>query len=149
MPLFAVHISADVLSAPCMLLGFILLGGFLVIGLFRLQEDEVARVGLMSAAFFVASAIHVSLGPTSVHLLLNGLVGIILGRRAGVAIPVGVTLQAALLGHGSLATIGVNSSVMLVPALLARPLFRGLVGGWRPRLGDGLLAIGCVLDPWS
>src|ERR1051326_3329380 len=95
------------------------------------------------------SQIHVSLGPTSVHLLLTGLVGMILGRRACVAIPVGVTLQAALLGHGSMATIGVNSCVMIVPTLLARPMFQALMHGWRMRLGDGFLAIACLLFPLS
>src|SRR5947209_7947187 len=122
-PPLAVHISADVLSGPAMLLGYVALAGFLALGLFRLHEDEIARVGLMSAAFFVASSIHLPLGPTSAHLLLNGLVGVILGRRAGVAIPVGLLLQAMLLGHGSLGSLGVNSCVMVLPALLARPLF--------------------------
>lgn len=35
----------------------------------------------MTAAFFVASLIHVPIGPTSVHLLLNGLLGVVVGRR--------------------------------------------------------------------
>ena len=41
----------------------------------RIREDEIPRVALVTAAFFVASLIHVRVGPTSVHLLLNGLVG--------------------------------------------------------------------------
>src|SRR5207249_1854400 len=59
----------------------------------------------------------------SVHLLLNGLVGVILGRRAALAIPVGLFLQAALLGHGGVLTLGVNSCVMTLPALLASQMF--------------------------
>jgi cobalt/nickel transport system permease protein len=81
---------------------------------------------VLTAAFFVASLVHVRVGPTSVHLLLNGLVGVVLGWRAGLAIPVGLFLQAALIGHGGFTTLGVNSVVLTVPALLAWGLFAGL-----------------------
>src|SRR5947208_188022 len=124
---FAVHISANVLSAPTLVLGFAGMIVLLAVGLFRLREEEIARIGLLTAALFVASSIHVPLGPTSVHLLLNGLAGVILGRRVGVAIPVSLLLQAWLLGHGDLSTLGVNSCVMALPALLARPLFLSLL----------------------
>src|SRR5437868_1583118 len=77
----------------------------------------------MTAAFFVASLCHVNLRVTSVHLLLNGLVGVILGRRAALAIPVGLFLQAALLGHGGLMALGINSCILLLPALLAWQMF--------------------------
>src|SRR5205823_3097161 len=66
---------------------------------------------------------HVRVPPTSVHLLLNGLVGVILGRRAALAIPVGLFLQAALLGHGGFTSLGINSLTMVLPALLAWQLF--------------------------
>ena len=72
----------------------------------------------------MASSIHVKLGVTSVHLLLNGLVGVILGRRAPLAILIGVTLQALLVAHGGVTTIGVNASVQAIPALACWGLFR-------------------------
>ncbi|HLQ45692.1 MAG TPA: energy-coupling factor ABC transporter permease, partial [Planctomycetaceae bacterium] len=75
------------------------------------------------AAFFVASLCHVNLRVTSVHLLLNGLVGVVLGRRAALAIPVGLFLQVVLFQHGGYSTLGVNSCVMTIPALLAGTLF--------------------------
>jgi hypothetical protein len=77
----------------------------------------------MTAAFFVASSIHVKLGPTSVHLLLSGLVGVVLRGRAPLAILVGVTLQALLIPHGGISTIGVNAVTEALPALLAGGLF--------------------------
>jgi cobalt/nickel transport system permease protein len=80
----------------------------------------------MTAAFFVASLIHVRVLHTSVHLLLTGLVGVVLGRRAALAIPIGLFLQAALIGHGGLTTIGVNSCVMTIPAVCAWQLFVAL-----------------------
>ena len=48
----------------------------------------------------------------------------VLGWRAGLAIPVGLFLQAVLLGHGGISTLGVNACVMTLPALAAGGLFR-------------------------
>ena len=80
------------------------------------------------AAFFVASLVHIRIGPTSVHLLLNGLAGVLLGLRAGPSIAVGLTLQAVLIGHGGFSALGVNICVMTIPAL-----FAGLVVGCGPK----------------
>src|SRR5262245_12978314 len=132
--LWAVHISDGVLTAPWLLGGFVItaalaLGAVAIDALrsFRrgrpVREEEIARVALLTAAFFVASLIHVPLGPTRVHLLLNGLLGVLLGWRAALAIPVGLFLQAALFGHGGFSTLGINSCVMTLPALLSWGLF--------------------------
>jgi cobalt/nickel transport system permease protein len=149
MLLFAVHISANVLSAPALVLGFAGMIVLLAVGLFRIREEEIARIGLLTAALFVASSIHVPLGPTSVHLLLNGLAGVILGRRVGVAIPVSLLLQAWLLGHGDLSTLGVNSCIMALPALLARPLFQRLLHTRSLGLSEATLAFSWLLSPWT
>src|SRR5262249_1909007 len=141
----AVHISADILSPWWTGLGFALLAGLIAIGMYRLQEDEISRVGVMTAALFVASFIHIPIGPTSVHLLMNGLAGVILGRRVCLAVPIGLLLQAVLAGHGALSTLGVNSCVMIVPALLARPAFRVMCRGQSLGLGEACLAVSCLL----
>jgi cobalt/nickel transport system permease protein len=122
-PLFAVHIFDGVLTWPWIYGGFVLGGLLAWFGALRIRDEEIPRVGVLTAAFFVASLIHVRIGPTSVHLLLNGLVGVVLGRRAGIAIPVGLFLQAALLQHGGFTTLGINSVIMVAPALLAWQLF--------------------------
>lgn len=122
----AVHISDGLLTGPWLLGGFVLALLFTVFGSWRMSEDEVPRVAVLTAAFFVASSIRVPLGPSTAHLLLNGLVGVVLGRRAALAIPVGVFLQAALLAHGGLSAAGVTSCIQVVPALLAWQLFAGL-----------------------
>jgi cobalt/nickel transport system permease protein len=104
------------------------MAAFMFVACYRVRDEEIPRIALMTAAFFVASLIHIRVGPTSVHLLLNGLVGVVLGRRAGLAIPLGLFLQAALLGHGGFTSLGVNACVMTAPALAA-----GAVSGlfWR------------------
>jgi cobalt/nickel transport system permease protein len=119
----AVHISDGALTAPWLAGGFAIALLLAVVAAFRVRDEEVPRIALLTAAFFVASLIHVRLGPTSVHLLLNGLVGVVLGRRAPLAILVGLGLQAALLGHGGLTSLGVNACVLTLPALLAGGLF--------------------------
>jgi cobalt/nickel transport system permease protein len=121
--LWAMHISDGVLAAPWLAAGFALSGLLALLAAYRVRDEEIPRIALLSAAFFVATLMHLRLGPTSVHLLLNGLVGVVLGRRAPLAILIGLALQAILLGHGGFTTIGVNACVMTLPALLAAALF--------------------------
>lgn len=128
MNLFAVHISDGILAPATLALGFLGAALLLVPALVRVREEEVSRIALLTAAFFVSSSIHVKVGATSIHLLLNALVGIVLGRRAPLAIAIGLVLQAVLLAHGGVTTLGVNATVIAVPALLARPLFGALAG---------------------
>jgi cobalt/nickel transport system permease protein len=120
---FAVHISDGVLTTPWLAAGF---GGMVLLmlaGCRRVRDEEIPRIALLTAAFFVASLIHLRVGPTTVHLLLNGLVGVVLGRRSGLAIPLGLLLQAVLFQHGGISTLGVNACVLTVPALAAGGLF--------------------------
>jgi cobalt/nickel transport system permease protein len=126
LPLWAVHIGEGLLTPLWLGGGFLLAGALALVAAWRVREDDVARIGLMTAAFFVVSALPIALGPTSVHLLLNSLVGVVLGWQAALAIPVALFLQAALLQHGGFLVLGVNSCVMVLPALLAGQLFAAL-----------------------
>jgi cobalt/nickel transport system permease protein len=123
MLLWAVHLSDGILAGPWLLGGFALAGLLMLLGAWRIRDEEIPQTALLTAAFFVASLIHVRVPPSSVHLLLNGLVGVVLGRRAALAIPVALFLQAALIGHGGFTTLGINTCIMLIPALLAWQLF--------------------------
>ncbi len=144
----ALHLSDGVLLAPWVIAGFAVMALLMLPAAFRVRDEEIPRIALLTAAFFVATLLHVPIGPTNVHLLLNGLVGVILGWRAGLAIPVGLTLQALLLGHGGISMVGVNSCIMTLPALLMGGLFH-LVRRvpWTSRrlawLSD--FAIGCAI----
>jgi cobalamin biosynthesis protein CbiM len=125
-PLLAVHISdGNVLTPGWLVGGYLLAVILMVFGSWRIQDEEIPRVALLTSAFFVVSMIHVPVPglPTSAHLLLNGLLGVVLGRRAALAIPIGLFLQAVLLQHGGVTTLGVNSCVMTLPALLAWQVF--------------------------
>jgi cobalt/nickel transport system permease protein len=124
MSLLAVHISDGVLTWPLVLGGFVAAALLIALGCYRLADSEVPFLALITAAFFVASLVHIRVGPTSVHLLLNGLAGVLLGLRAGPSIAVGLTLQAVLIGHGGFSSLGVNICVMTIPALIAGLTYR-------------------------
>jgi cobalt/nickel transport system permease protein len=118
------HIADGVLSAPVWMGSFAITAGITGISLRRMTAEDMPRVALMTSAFFIASLIHIPIGPTSVHLILNGLVGIILGPLAFVAILVGLILQAVLFKHGGITTIGANTVMMGLPAFVAYYFFR-------------------------
>jgi cobalt/nickel transport system permease protein len=124
--LWAVHISDGILSAPWLVGGYVVALALAAVGARKVADEEIPPIALLASAFFVASLIHVPVGPTSVHLLLNGLLGVVLGTRACLAIPVGLCLQAALIGHGGFSTLGVNTCVLATPALIAGWAFAAL-----------------------
>lgn len=124
MMLFAVHISDGVLTAPWLAGGFAAAWVLLWGAWWKLRDEEIPRIALLTSAFFVSSLIHIRVGPTSLHLLLSGLVGVVLGRRAPLAIFVGLLLQVLLIQHGGYWTLGVNTCVMSIPALLSWLAFR-------------------------
>src|SRR5581483_12166105 len=117
--LFAVHLSDGVVAGPWLVGGWVVAALIVAAACRRIDEAEVPRIGVLTAAFFVGSQVHLPLGGVSAHLLLNGLVGVILGMRAGLAIAVGLLLQSLLLGHGRLTVLGVNVAVYALPAVAA------------------------------
>ena len=135
------HISEGVLSAPVLAGGWALTAVGTAVGLRRLDYDRLMTVALLASAFFVASLVHVPIGPASVHLILNGLLGAILGFAAFPAICVALLLQAMLFQFGGLTVLGVNTLDMALPAVICYAVFRPLLtaSGWRRSLG----AFGC------
>ncbi len=126
------HIEEGVLSASAMGLGILgasaaLAAAGTAVGLRRLDYQRVPQVAMLSSAFFVASLIHVPLGVGSVHLVLNGLVGLVLGWAAFPAVLIALFLQAVFLGFGGLTTLGINTLTMAVPAVAVYHLLRGTV----------------------
>lgn len=93
----------------------------------------IPKAALLTAVFFVASSISIPIPPASVHLVLNGLLGAVLGYYAFPAILVGLFFQAIIIGHGGLTTLGVDAVMMGIPALLAYRIFR-----WRNLLASRL-----------
>ncbi|KJU87129.1 cobalt transporter CbiM [Candidatus Magnetobacterium bavaricum] len=88
-----------------------------------MQVQKIPEVAVLTSAFFVVSLVHVPVGPTSVHLLMNGLLGVLLGWPAFPAIFVAMVLQALLFQFGGFTTLGVNTLVMAAPAIVVYYLF--------------------------
>lgn len=118
------HISEGILSAPVLISGAALTTAGTALGLGKLDYDRVPQVAMLSAAFFVASLVHVPIGPASVHLILNGLMGLFLGWVAFPAILTGLILQAILFQFGGLTSLGVNTVNMALPAVICFYAFR-------------------------
>ena len=140
------HISEGVLSAPLLLSGAGVAVAGVVRGLRAIDMDHIMNAALLSAAFFVASLIHVPIGPGSVHLLLTGLMGVLLGWGCVPVIAVGLLLQAVFFQFGGLAVLGVNTVIMAGPALLCGLLARRwLAGSERQRLMAAFFAGFCAV----
>jgi cobalt/nickel transport system permease protein len=108
----------------------------LAVALRRLDYERIPQAAVLSAAFFVSSLVTVPVGPSSVHLLLNGLMGLLLGWAAVPAILVALILQAVFFGFGGILVLGVNTLNLALPALLCA----ALLGGWLRRApGRGFL----------
>ena len=129
-----VHISDGVLPLAMLAAGFLFTAILLFLSLKDMRVEEIPKISLITAALFVASLVHFPVGPTSVHLVMNGLAGILLGRRAFIGVFVALTLQAVFFQHGGLSVLGVNAFNIGVPALLAWQMFERRRGLESPRL---------------
>ena len=120
------HIAEGVLSPAGLAGGAVLALAGTALGLRKLEYDRLVAVGILSAAFFVASLIHVPVGLSSAHLVLNGLVGVLLGWAAFPSILVALLLQALLFQFGGITVLGVNVFTMGFAAVISWYVFRAI-----------------------
>lgn len=140
------HIPDGVLSLPVVIGGAVIGGGMLAAGLSRLGERDIPKTAILAAMFFVASLVAVPVGPSSVHLLLGGLMGLVLGLATVPAVFVGLLLQAVLFGFGGLTTLGVDTVTMALPAVVLARLARPLLARARPAAIAGIAAAVAALS---
>ncbi|MBS7544056.1 MULTISPECIES: cobalt transporter CbiM [Ancylobacter] len=113
------HIPDGILSVPVLISGAAIAAAGVGLGLRRLDDRLIPRAGLLAAAVFVASLVSIPVGPSSVHVLMSGLMGIMLGVAAFPAVLVVLLLQALLFGFGGLTTLGVNTVNIALPGVLS------------------------------
>jgi cobalt/nickel transport system permease protein len=118
------HIPDGLLPPTVSIAGYGITGGVTWFCLRQINKNfdpsqQIPKASLLTAAFFLASLIHIPVPPFSIHLVLNGLMGVILGYLAFPAILVGLFFQAVFFQHGGLTTLGVNAVIMGIPSLLA------------------------------
>lgn len=126
------HIPDGVLSLPVLAAGGAASVAALGVAVARLRSHDIPRTAVLGAVFFVASLITLPVGPTTVHPLLNGLMGLVLGWSAIPAIAVSLFLQMIFFGFGGLTAFGVNVFNIAVPALLVALILRP----WLVRVDD-------------
>ncbi|WP_011188005.1 cobalt transporter CbiM [Desulfotalea psychrophila] len=121
------HISEGVLSPPVLALGGVITVAGTAMGLKHLDGEKIMTTALLTSTFFVASLIHVPVGPANVHLILSGLMGITLGWACFPAILTALFLQVLFFQYGGFTVLGVNTANMAVPAIICYLLFRPLL----------------------
>jgi len=119
-----------------------------------IDYERVPRVGALASVFFLATFVHVNIGPSSVHLLLNGLIGLLLGWAALPALAVALFLQSILFGFGGLTALGANVIDMGFPAVVVWFIFSKRcrnagtarsAAGWGAFAGAFSVALTCAL----
>lgn len=111
------HIPDGLLSLPVIATGVAGTAAALAWSLPKLDERLLPKTALATAGFFVASLISVPVGPTSAHLVLSTLMGLVLGAAAVPAVFVALLLQAVFFGFGGLTTLGVTTLVVVLSGL--------------------------------
>lgn len=146
------HISEGYLSAPVLASGAVLAAAGTAIGLKSLDYERIAQAGILASAFFVASLVHVPIGPSNAHLIMNGIVGLLLGWGAFPVIAVALLLQAVFFQFGGITTLGVNTVIMAAPAVAVYYLAGRHIGarGWPGKIsafcgGAGAIILSAVL----
>ena len=123
------HIPDGFIPPYICLTGYGITGGLTWYSLQKINRDRhiqanIPKASLLTAAFFVASLIHIPVPPSSIHLILNGMMGVVLGYYAFPAILIGLFFQAVMFQHGGLSTLGVNAVVIGSPTIAAYYLFQ-------------------------
>ncbi len=122
------HISDGVLPTNVAVVSYIVTFGLAAWSTKKVKPEELPKIAVVTSSFFVASLFHIPLGPTSVHLLMGGLVGALLGPAAFISITLGIFLQSILFQFGGLTAVGANSLMMGIPALICAGLFKLIRG---------------------
>lgn len=118
------HISDGILSSDVVIVSSVISCGLVLYSLKNLKNKNIAHISAMSAIFFIASFIHIPLGPTQIHLVLLGVIGTIIGSSVFFSLLIALLLQALLLGYGGISSLGANLLVMALPAYITYLLIK-------------------------
>jgi len=119
------HIPDGILPAWLWISGFGLMAVFLAIALFRLRAMDRRRniplLGAVAAAMLVAMSLEIL--PLAYHLNLSVVAGILLGPSLGFTAAFIVNVMLALMGHGGITVIGLNTILLGTEAVLGHTFF--------------------------
>jgi cobalt/nickel transport system permease protein len=112
------HIPDGVLSLPVLVGSGVIAVGAVALGLKKIGDEDIPRTAILASGFFALSLFALPVGPSSIHLLLGGLMGIVLGTAIFPAVCVALLLQAVMFGFGGLTTLGVNIVNIALPGAM-------------------------------
>jgi cobalt/nickel transport system permease protein len=145
------HIGEGILTATsggqCALLaGTVAAAAGTMIGLRRLDDDQIPKAAVLGSAFFAASSIQYPLGYASVHFVLSGLMGLVLGWAIFPTVLAGLVLQVLFVSSIAGPTVlGINTLIMALPGVICHYLFRSSVASDRePVIFAGGFAAGSL-----
>ena len=121
------HIPDGVLSLPVLVGGGVIAVGAVALGLKKIGDEDIPRTAILASGFFALSLFALPVGPSSIHLLLGGLMGIVLGTAIFPAVCVALLLQAVMFGFGGLTTLGVNIVNIALPGAVIGALVAPIV----------------------
>ncbi len=119
------HIPDGILPVWLWISGFGLMAVFLAFVLFRLRAMDRRRniplLGAVAAAMLVALSLEIL--PIAYHLNLSVVAGILLGPSLGFLAAFIVNLMLALMGHGGITVVGLNTLLLGTEAVLGHTFF--------------------------
>lgn len=119
------HIPDGILPLWLWISGFLAAAVLLAVVLFRLRnmdrKRQIPLLGAMAAAMLVSMSIEIL--PLAYHVNLSVVAGILLGPSLGFVAAFIVNLMLALLGHGGITVIGLNSLILGAEAALGHVFF--------------------------
>ena len=117
------HISDGILPIPVWAGSAAAAAVLTAISVRRFDERRIPQVAVLTGLFFTVSSIAIPVGPSSWHLLLNGLVGLVLGWDCVPSILLALFFQRLLLGDGGILSLGANTLIMAGGALAGFAVF--------------------------
>lgn len=122
------HIPDGLLPVWLWLSGFVLMLAALGFSIFRLKgmdmRMKIPLLGTLSAAMLVAMSIEIA--PLAYHINLSVVAGILLGPALGFVAAFITNFVVALIGHGGITVIGLNTLLLGAEAVLGHLFFSRL-----------------------
>jgi cobalt/nickel transport system permease protein len=118
------HLADGVLNVPTIVVTYAGAASLVAYSLQKIKEEEIPKISLMTGTFFAVSLFSFPIGPSCVHLLITGLLGVILGKRSPLAIFIGLLFQSIIFHHGGITALGANTVMLAIPALLSWQIYK-------------------------
>jgi cobalt/nickel transport system permease protein len=119
------HIPDGVLPVWIWLLGLVFMAGAIAACVFRLRAVDLRKkipiLGAVSAVMLVAMSLEIL--PLAYHINLSVVAGILLGPSLGFLAAFITNLVLALMGHGGITVLGLNTLLLGSEAILGHVLF--------------------------